>query len=568
MRVALYFARAYPGACALVFACLGIAAVSEGVGLGSLLPLLSIATDATRETSAFEESIRDLFGQLGIPVALPSLLTIVVAALWAKAAVVWFAKRRVGVTVARIATDLRLQLLRALLSARWDHGARQPTGRTANAIATEADRASYAFEYLALVATYSIEATLYLALACAVSWQGTLVAILAAAGLFAALSTWVRAAARAGRAQTSKADALLVRLCDTLGATKWMKATGREDLAQPLLEDETRALQRELQRRVVAKETLRALQEPMLGTLLAVGLLGALRVLALPLADTLLLGLLVIRALRKGSAVQSKLQSMAIEASALFAIDARIREAEAARERWTGSRAPAFEREVAFRGVSVARGERAVLRGLDLTIPAGEITAVVGASGEGKTTLVDLLTGLVRPDAGGLFVDGVDLAEVSLDDWRRQIGLVSQEAPMLHDSVRRNVSWGDPGIADSAIEAALRAAGAWDFVEALPGGLDTSVGERGALLSGGQRQRLAIARALVTRPRLLVLDEATSALDPQSEAELWATVARLRGDVTVLAISHRPALERIADSVFRLSSGRAERLAMPGRAVA
>ncbi|MEM7412344.1 MAG: ABC transporter ATP-binding protein [Myxococcota bacterium] len=556
MRVALYFARAYPAACVAVVACLGIAALTEGVGLSSLLPLLSLATDAAATTSPFEAQVRDGLAAWGIPATFPALIGLVVLALWAKGGLVWFAKRRVGWTVARIATDLRLRLLRAWLGARWDHAARQPIGRAANALATEADRASYSFEYLALVVTFGIEMSLYLALACLVSWQGTSVAIAAAAVLFTALSHFVRTAGRAGRAQTTRLDALIVRLADTLGAAKLLKATGREALAGPLLEAETRDLHHQLERRVLAKETLRALQEPLLGTLLALGMWAALRGLALPLADTLLLCLLLTRALRKGNAIQSKLQSMAIEASALFAIDERIRSAESAAESWTGTRRVPLTTAIRFEGVHLARGGRALLAGVDLVVPAGEITAVVGASGSGKTTLTELVTGLLRPESGVLRIDGIDLGDVDLADWRRQIGWVPQEAPLLHDSVYRNVTLGDPNLGDADVETALRAAGAWAFVAALPEGWASSVGERGGLLSGGQRQRLALARALATGPRLLILDEATAALDPESEAAVWETIAALRGTTTVLAISHGEALAEIADRTYRLRDGR------------
>ena len=185
---------------------------------------------------------------------------------------------------------------------------------------------------------------------------------------------------------------------------------------------------------------------------------------------------------------------------------------------------------------------------------------MIGASGIGKTTLTDLLTGLVPPTAGRVRVDGVPLAELDLGAWRRQVGYVPQDLPMLHDSVRRNVTLGDPSLDDAAVEAALRLAGAWEFVRALPGGLDASVGERGALVSGGQRQRISIARALVHEPRLLIFDEATAALDAESEAAVWQTIASLRGHTTVVAISHHPGLGNVADLVYRIADGRAERV--------
>ena len=126
-----------------------------------------------------------------------------------------------------------------------------------------------------------------------------------------------------------------------------------------------------------------------------------------------------------------------------------------------------------------------------------------------------------------------------------------------------NVTFGDPDVGDDEVEAALRAADAWEFVSALPDGIDASVGERGSLLSGGQRQRIAIARALVHQPRLLLLDEATAALDADSEAAVWNTVARLRDHTTVVAISHQPALSKIADRIYRIEDGRVRTIASP-----
>jgi len=143
-------------------------------------------------------------------------------------------------------------------------------------------------------------------------------------------------------------------------------------------------------------------------------------------------------------------------------------------------------------------------------------------------------------------------------------GYVPQEVVLLHDTVRVNVAFGDATISDEDVERALRAAGVWDVVRSLPGGLDASVGERGSRLSGGERARIGLARALAGRPKLLILDEATAALDPEAERIVLSTLEELRGEVTILAISHQPALRDVADRVYRIESGRAERLE-PGR---
>ena len=204
-----------------------------------------------------------------------------------------------------------------------------------------------------------------------------------------------------------------------------------------------------------------------------------------------------------------------------------------------------------------------MLEDLTLEIPAGCITAIIGGSGAGKTTLTDLLTGLIQPQSGCVRIDGVPLPELDLTRWRHMIGYVPQEILVLHDSVRVNVTLGDPDLSDADVERALQEAGALEFVARLPEGLATSMGERGTLFSGGQRQRIAIARALVHRPKLLILDEATAALDPATEAGVWEAVERLRGKTTVVAISHQPALAGVADRIYRIEDLRAAPVSPP-----
>jgi ATP-binding cassette subfamily C protein len=310
---------------------------------------------------------------------------------------------------------------------------------------------------------------------------------------------------------------------------------------------------------------MRALQDPILITLLAAGLFVALSVYRMPLSGVLVLVLAFTRALATVNSVQSKAQSLAVESCALWSIVSMIESARRESERSVGAPPPRLERGIRFRDVHVHYEGRSVLEGASFELEAGRIHAIVGASGAGKTTLIDVITGLVEPEKGEVEIDGVPLSTLDLKSWRRTIGYVPQEMLLLHDSVRGNVTLGDPDIDDARVEAALRDADAWEFVAALPGGIDHGVGERGAMLSGGQRQRIAIARALVREPRLLILDEATAALDAAGEAAVWRTLAALRGRTTVVAISHQPALLGVADRVFRVEGGRVHALP-PGAA--
>jgi subfamily B ATP-binding cassette protein MsbA len=222
---------------------------------------------------------------------------------------------------------------------------------------------------------------------------------------------------------------------------------------------------------------------------------------------------------------------------------------------------PPLRDAVRFEGVTFAYGDRPVLSGVNVTLRRGEVVALVGPSGGGKTTLSNLLPRFWDPTEGRITLDGRDVREFRLESLRRSIALVGQETLLFNDTVRANIAYGRPDLGPAEVERAARVAQAHDFIRELPQGYDTVVGERGVLLSGGQRQRLAIARAVLKGAPILVLDEATSALDAESEREVQRALDGLmamdgRRDRTTLVIAHRLSTIRHSDRIVVLSQGR------------
>lgn len=216
-----------------------------------------------------------------------------------------------------------------------------------------------------------------------------------------------------------------------------------------------------------------------------------------------------------------------------------------------------FERDIVFDRVSFSYGsDDPVLTQVSFNMPRGQIVALVGPSGAGKTTLADLLPRFHDPTAGQILLDGVPFTSFTRRSLRALMGVVSQDTVLLNDTVYANIAYGSAGATRSQVEAAAAAANAAGFIEALPHGYDTVLGERGARLSGGQRQRIAIARALLRDPPILILDEATSALDTESERLVQQAIERLMRERTVLVIAHRLATVRDADQIVVLDSGR------------
>jgi subfamily B ATP-binding cassette protein HlyB/CyaB len=218
---------------------------------------------------------------------------------------------------------------------------------------------------------------------------------------------------------------------------------------------------------------------------------------------------------------------------------------------------PRIEGRVAFDDVTFRYkpGGREALRRVSLSVEPGEVLGIVGPSGSGKSTLTKLVQRLYVPESGRVLVDGVDLAQVDPAWLRRQVGVVLQENLLFNRTVRDNIALADPALPMEAVMAAATMAGAHDFILELPEGYDTVLEERGANLSGGQRQRIAIARALITNPRLLILDEATSALDAESEAILQKNMRQIVRGRTVMIIAHRLSAIRTATRIVTMENG-------------
>jgi ABC-type multidrug transport system fused ATPase/permease subunit len=216
-----------------------------------------------------------------------------------------------------------------------------------------------------------------------------------------------------------------------------------------------------------------------------------------------------------------------------------------------------FTRSIQFQDVSFGYGGGGdVLHHVSLQVSRGEVAAIIGPSGAGKSTLVDLLVRLYEPSSGTITVDGIDLRQYDVSSWLASIGFVSQDTFVFHASIRDNIAFGKPAASREEIEQAALQANAHEFIMRLPGGYDTVIGDRGFKLSGGERQRLAIARALLRDPQILILDEATSALDNQSEAQVQEALTRVARDRTVIMIAHRLSSVVWADKIVVLDRGR------------
>jgi ATP-binding cassette subfamily C protein len=562
MKVLFALSRQHAWAVTGMIACLLVAGLADGVGISAFLPLLTLAIGSGNgdpaAASDLELKIREVFDWVGIDLNIGSILILVVVAFIVKGGLVLVSRVQVGYLVAGAVTELRLRLLRALMKSNWSYYVQQRVGTFSNAYSMEVVRSAKLFLEGTVLVTIAFETAVSLAVAYMASSQATIAALAVSAFLVLVLNRVVKMGRKAGRKQTRLFSEMSERLTDILQGVKPLKAMAREGDVAPMLEKGTQRIEKARRLEIFSREALSAMQEPLMIPFLALGVYVGRVIFETPLPTILLLVALGVRVFQGLSKAQRRYQKILVDESAYESLMAKIEEAERSEEPETHGAEPTLERQIELEKISVGYGAQPIFEGLDLVFPAGRIIALSGPSGSGKTTVVDLLVGLLKAQAGRVLIDGRPLEEIDLRAWRRRIGYVPQEMFLLHDTVAMNVTLGDADVPREEVERALREAHAWDFVASMPEGMDTVVGERGSALSGGQRQRIAIARALLHHPLLLILDEATAALDPVSEAVVWKAVESLRGRTTVIAISHQPALMRVADLAFRVVDGRVE----------
>lgn len=551
-----------------VLFCLLLAGFAEVISLSALLPTIqAIASEGTNSTgSPAVVLIHDFMSKLGIAPTLPNLVIVVVVFFALKTLLSFVALSYAGIAIAHVSTTLRRQLISALFNARWSYYTQLHAGRVANTISGDAAFAAAAYFVAAQVVAYSIQGIVYGLVAFLVDWRLALLGIGVGVVIAAALNWLVDVAKRAGYKRADRTSDLTKFITDLINNIKPLKTMNRYDKLVAQMTGILKRLRKALATREVARQGLAQGSELLIIIALGVGVYLAVTIAKVSLAELVVLGIVFFQVLSIINRLQKFLQQAAENESAYIRTEELIASAVAARETHTGTLPPTLTKECRFEEVTFAHEETPVVRNANLSIKVGSITVLQGGSGAGKTTLIDLLIGLHMPDSGKITLDGVSLADIDIKQWRRSIGYVPQELSLLHTTIRDNLTLGDTEIDDDAIKLALDQAGASDFILEMPRGLDTEVGSMGAKLSGGQRQRIALARALVTKPKLLILDEVTSALDPDTEQSICENIAALRGQYTTVAITHRPAWTEVATHLYKVEKGSVTKAHLPRKA--
>jgi len=533
----------------------------EGISLLMLVPLLQLVGLNVQEGSIghLGEFISSIFLTIGIR---PTL--IVILCVYILIVIIHSLLRHWETSVSlsleyEFVVRLREKLYRAIANTNWLFFARNRVSDFTHALTIEMERIGVATYYILNLLATGIVAIVYILFALKLSAMMTGLVFLCGVGLVFLLKKKTRIAHETGEGLSEAMSGLYNAVSEHLNGMKIAKSYGAEErhieifgkLAEQVRHMYTYAVQNQAEVSYWFN----------IGSVIILSLIlfVSVQVLSIPTAGVLLLLFLFARVMPKFSSIQQNFQSfinMLPSFNRVMELQERCeRAAETETQRYGKID---IGRGIRFNKVSFSYdGSYPVIKDFDIGIMPGQTTAIVGPSGAGKTTIADLLMGLIAPNEGSILIDEREFGLERMKAWREQIGYVPQDTFLFHDSLRANLLWARPDADEDEISQSLRFAAAEEFVNGLPKGLDTILGDRGILVSGGERQRIALARALLRKPSLLILDEATSSLDSENEKRIQKAIEKLHGQMTILVISHRLSTIRGADMIHVVEEGHA-----------
>ena len=548
----------------IVFFLTALSALSEGLGIALLLPLLRATDSSSQEvpSSGVEGAMFDLLEWVGISDSLVGILIFIGIVFAGKGGLNFSKEGYQGYLQSELLRELKEGLFDAYSDIKYEAYIKNNTGHYVNVVTTLANQFFQSFRGFASFFSSIITTSSYFIIAFAITWKFALMASLIGAfllTLFKYINTYVRGISRKASSEMGRLNNLLVQ---ALQGFKYIVSTNQVGHLKNEVTKSISRLTKYVFRQRVAGAFTSSVKEPL--SISFIILIVVLQVLVLkePVTPIFVSIILFHRGLQSLIGIQSNWQSVMSLIGSVEIVHDEFQKAKKSQERKGGQEVTPLSSEITLENVSFSYGGgESVLENISLDIPSNSTIALVGESGAGKSTLVDMLTLLLPPQSGRILIDGVDATNIDLSSWRSQIGYVSQETVMFDDTVANNISlWAgdpteDPALKDQ-IRAAARRAHAHDFIEALPEGYQTIVGDRGIRLSGGQRQRLFIARELFKRPQLLILDEATSALDTESEKLVQESIEELKGSTTIVMIAHRLSTVKSANRIYVLEHGK------------
>jgi len=562
--VAAKYLKKYPILAAAVLCLIIIVSLFEGASLGMLVPLIQ---SMTQESDTFLEKIpfMDRLGPQFLSATRVEIISLIfvlmLLLLLAKNICMYLSSVLIEKLRFGVIRDLRVTLMDNLLEYDIKYFDEAKMGHILNNLNMEVQRIGDFLKAVLMFVAFSGRILAYIVLLFLISWKASIVVFLLTAGVIAPLELIMAKIKKIGRQVSQAAAEFNYKLLEILGGIRLIKGSGTEDMEKKKFKAAVEGFQHFQYKKNKYSYLIAPLSETLIFGLIVLCFLLLINVIKIdiaaifPLVATFLL--VLARALTQLNSLNN-MRSAAMANLAACESYEKMSDEKGKKTIKDGSKKiKMFSDSIEFKNVSFSYTDgKQVLEDISIKIPKGKITALVGASGAGKSTLVNLIARFYESRSVRVLVDGIDLKDLLLKDWRRKIGFVSQDVFIFNTSVKDNMSYGHADVDEEEVVKASRVANAHDFIMNLPNEYDTILGERGVKLSGGQKQRISIARAIIHNPEILILDEATSSLDTETEKLITAAIDRLTKNRTVIAIAHRLSTILHADNIIVLDKGR------------
>ena len=534
-----------------------IVSVLEGLNIGLLVPLLeTVGTPETANQHWMSNMLAKAFDVIGVPLELGPILFGMTALVILTAGLDYFRRLLIAAAERDFTIWMRKRYMGSLVNADISYFHQERLGVLTGTLTLQAEHAGFCLRYVTDIINISGLVLAYMIAAFVITPELTAISVGVMAVVTLIVQIYIRRVDAIGTEGVMRANNLQANAIETLSGIHLIKSYVLETIRW----QEFTARAEEMGDLVFRREKNRS-QMFVAQDIARFGLVGIMvyvgsAIMNLEIAIIAALIFLLIRISPRISGLNTARHNLRERLAALRSVQEILAEAEAPKVSDGNRPFKELKSQIELNIGSFAyNGGPPGLQNTIFTIEQGKTTAIIGGSGAGKSTLIDMLLRLYDPDEGKIQIDGTDLRELSLADWRGSIGVVSQDVFLFNETVFNNISLGRPQATIERVVAAAKQAYAHDFIIQLPDGYETQIGDRGWNLSGGQRQRVSLARALLNKPKILILDEATSALDSESEEMIKASINNIKGDCTVVVVAHRTSSIQDADKIVVLQDG-------------
>jgi len=530
----------------------------EAFSFAAVLPLISVLFNESisSQNGIIIEYINNFISFFGIQYTLFNILMIITFGFFTKNFLSFIAMQQTGYVCTEAETLLRRDLTKSLLNTKWSFFNDNKIGNISTAFSPQTEMGAAIYRLSCLVITDIIHIIIFLLMALTLSSIVTLMSIFFGVIMMIALRYFVQLARRASTLSTKHMASLISKLVEGLSGLKSIKAMAAQDNFEKYLNKDISQIQSVKKKIILSSSVLKNIQEPTIVLGASILIFYLFTNLENSQNSAILLILLFYRCLQKLLNLQIYYQQISIALPAFNFIQNIIMNAKNEKEVTSVGKNIDFRERIELKNITFEYSNKVILNNISFNIHSSDIVAMIGESGSGKTTIIDLISGLTKVQKGVINIDNNSIKDINLSYWRNQIGYVPQDPFIIHDNILNNITLENENYTKSDIQWAVNQSGSKNFIDSKNEGLEFNVGEHGNKLSGGQKQRIAIARAIIRKPKILILDEPTSALDRTSANQIQETLKHLQDSMTIIIITHQNELAEIATKIIRIEKGK------------